>query len=122
MSTNIAIFDQKMVVYERKFALQSLRTPLRLPQLYLGCFAEFKNGIGVEIGAKPSVLGGTEFIHDLPPRREAGPRTLFDIADVPSSFNVFPTVFCKPIVSCLNYLPGRGVYHDRLLAGSNRFD
>ena len=93
-----------------------------MPKLYLGCFAEFKNGIGVEIGAKPSVLGGTEFILDLPPRREAGPRTLFDIADVPSSFNVFPTVFCKPIVSCLNYLPGRGVYHDRLLAGSNRFD
>ena len=50
-------------------------------------------------------------VHPRPPAEgEAGPRTLFDMADVPSSFNVFPTVFCKPIVmlellTWMRYLP-----------------
>ena len=49
MSCNIAFFDQKKGVYERDFALPSLRIPLRVPKLYLGCFAELQNGIGVQI-------------------------------------------------------------------------
>ena len=45
MSKNIALFDQKKGVYERNVALPSLR----VPKLYLGCFAELKNGVGVQI-------------------------------------------------------------------------
>ena len=36
MGKNIAFFDQKKGVYERDFALPSLRIPLRVPKLYLG--------------------------------------------------------------------------------------
>ena len=35
---NIAFFDQKKGVYERDFALPSLRIPLRVPKLYLGWY------------------------------------------------------------------------------------
>ena len=35
---NIAFFDQKKGVYERDFALASLRIPLRVPKLYLGWY------------------------------------------------------------------------------------
>ena len=38
MSCNIAFFDQKKGVYERDFALPSLRIPLRVPKLYLGWY------------------------------------------------------------------------------------
>ena len=38
MSWNIVFFDQKKGVYERDFALPSLRIPLRVPKLYLGWY------------------------------------------------------------------------------------
>ena len=53
-------FDQKRGVYVKIFAPQSLRRALRVPKSYLGRFAEFKNGLKVEIGAEIRILAGRE--------------------------------------------------------------
>ena len=53
-------FDQKRGVYFKIFAPQSLRRALRVPKSYLGPFAEFKNGLKVEIGAEIRILAGRE--------------------------------------------------------------
>ena len=45
-----------MGVYVQIFALSRSRRPLRVPKLYLDRFAEFKNGIKVEFGAKMRIL------------------------------------------------------------------
>ena len=48
MSNNIAIFDQKMGVYEGFFAFQRPLGGLRVSNLNVGRFPELKNGIRVE--------------------------------------------------------------------------
>jgi len=47
MSTNIAIFDQKMDIYEGLIELSRPRRALRGQKLNLGQFSELENGIGI---------------------------------------------------------------------------
>ena len=47
-----------MGVSKEIFAPQRPGRGLRMPKLYYGRFAEFKNGIGLEFGAKMKILGG----------------------------------------------------------------
>ena len=47
MSTNIAIFDQKMDINEGLIELSRPRRALRGPKLNLGQFSELENGIGI---------------------------------------------------------------------------
>ena len=56
----IWLFWPKRGVYVKIFAPQSLRRALRVPKSYLGPFAEFKNGLKVEIGAEIRILAGRE--------------------------------------------------------------
>ena len=49
--SQIAKFDQKMGVSKAIFAFQRPPRALKMPKSYLESFAEFKNGLKVEIGA-----------------------------------------------------------------------
>ncbi len=54
--SQIANFDQKMVVSKAIFAFQRPPRALKMPKSYLESSAEFKNGLKVEIGPKLSIL------------------------------------------------------------------
>ena len=49
-------FDEKMDVSNEIFAPQRPVRGLRMPELYLDRFAELKNGIKVDFGAKIRIL------------------------------------------------------------------
>ena len=56
MSTNIAFFDEKMDVFKEIFASYRSGRGVKVPKYYLGCFSEFKSGIGLEFGGKMRIL------------------------------------------------------------------